>query len=171
MLRWSVHAEYLSEINLCRKEKEEAGIGRGRSQTKVIAQQNFCQYQGGSQKSIWPSKHSMWHRLLYRSKWGKLSPEVTHLLLESFQKEKRRNPINNYSNKKSHWYILWPGMAQSIVNVLTHLKLTTTLWGRHYLLLSPLDIIETDTERDWASKTRPHSWKLEILRQDSTVWL
>lgn len=49
-LRWSLRAEYLSQINLCRREKEEAGIGRGRSQTKVQAQQSFCRYQGGHKK-------------------------------------------------------------------------------------------------------------------------
>lgn len=48
MLRWSLHAECLSEINLCRREKEEAGIGRGRNQTKVQAQQSFLPMPGVS---------------------------------------------------------------------------------------------------------------------------
>lgn len=53
MLRWSLHTEYLSGIILCERQ-EEVGLGRGRSQTIVQAQQSLCQHWGNTEEYMDP---------------------------------------------------------------------------------------------------------------------
>lgn len=125
MLRWSLHEEYLSEISLCRREKEEAGIGRGRSQTKVLARQVSANTRG-VMKEYMTLRAFHVASAAVQVQVGEILSRGHPPFTEIIPKGKEES-YDNYSNKTVTEMSYVPGMVHSIVHVLTHLKLTTTL--------------------------------------------
>lgn len=99
VLKRSLHAEYQrSTSEGGRRKKQDWTEGEVTLKCKLNKVSGNTR---GSQKSIWPSECSTWHSWSWRP-MSEIPPlEVTDLPLNWFQKERRRNPVNNYSNKKS----------------------------------------------------------------------
>ena len=102
------------EMSVCRREEEEAGLGRGRSHTQVQAQQSLCQHQGVTEEYRTLREFHVALAVM-KAHVGESSPR-SHPpatgkekekernpinLIHRIPKERRRNPVNNYNNKKS----------------------------------------------------------------------
>ena len=80
------------EMSVCRREEEEAGLGRGRSHTQVQAQQSLCQHQGVTEEYRTLREFHVALAVM-KAHVGESSPR-SHPPSTGKEKEKERNPIN-----------------------------------------------------------------------------